>query len=456
MANFNHEVSVLVVDDEKNVRKSIELVLSNQGLKVLSAHEPGQALRLLEEHTVDVILLDIELGEIDGLTLFQKLRKVGHDQPVIFISGHASLAEAAQAVKIGGFDFIEKPFNSEKLWNTVQHCLELQTAKCKLAAIEAGSATQEMVGDSGAIQQVKAQAIQVANSSANVLIHGESGTGKELLAKMIHTHSPRANGPFITVNCSAIPESLIESELFGHEKGAFTGAHTNKRGYFELANRGTIFLDEIADLSLNAQAKVLRILENGELQKVGSETCKNVDVRVISASHKNLHQLAKEGKFRQDLLFRLNVVPLNIPALRERADDIPLLIYFFLEQQIRSHGLRKKTISNEAINACKQYSWPGNIRELKNLIERLLIMGPDHIDVDSLPEEIQSTSLDADSIQTGTLKDLRDKAERQFIISSLKRHGGNITQAAKELALGRSYLHRRMSQLQIEKKDYFC
>lgn len=445
---------VLVLDDEKNIRTAIDIALSADGFHVLQAHDPETALRTLQERLVDVMVVDIQLGEIDGLAFFQKARSDGFDTPAIFMSGHATLAQAAQAVKIGGFDFLEKPFSAEKIAVTVRRCLEFSSIHQRLLKFE--GQRHQIIGDSAAIQRLIADAQRVAGTNASVLIRGESGTGKELVASAIHGASPRAKEPFIKVNCSAIPENLIESELFGHERGAFTGAVAAKRGLFELANRGTIFLDEIGDLSPVAQAKILRVLQNGEIQKVGTERSLRVDVRVLSGTHKDLQQLVEEGRFREDLFYRLNVVPIAVPALRERVDDIPLLAHAFAKKVCEKNSLKEKTIDDDVLWELKRYNWPGNVRELQNLVERLVIMSGPRITVADLPEEIRATADDEPVVSAQlSLKEFRDRAEREFIIATLKKNSGNISQSATELGVGRTYLHKRLSALGIAKKDYF-
>src|SRR5262245_20970475 len=308
--------TVLVLADEKNIRRSIEIALEPEGMHVISAHDTAAALRVLHERIVDLAILDIKLGDVDGLAFFRKMQQDGFTMPVIFISGNASLTEAAQAVKLGAFDFLEKPFGAEKIAVLAKRCLEFAAIKERLRLIEARHPSMEIVGDSPAIHKVVAHALKVAGTNANVLITGESGTGKELVANSIHGRSERRGGPFVKVNCSAIPESLLESELFGHESGAFTGATGSRKGLFEVAHRGVIFLDEVADLSLAAQAKILRVVQSGEIQKVGSEKPIRVDVRVLSGTHKDLKKCVAEGTFREDLYYRLNVVPIRVPSLR--------------------------------------------------------------------------------------------------------------------------------------------
>lgn len=446
--------TILVLDDEKNIRASIEIALEPEGYHVLSAHDPAAAMRTLHERVVDLLLLDIRLGEIDGLTFYKKLQSDGIDVPVIFISGHATLTEAAQAVKLGGFDFLEKPFTTEKLAVSVRRCLEYTQLQRRLSGTEALSKVPQIVGDSPAIRKLVAETLRVAETNASVLITGESGTGKELVANSIHAHSSRHDAPFIKVNCSAIPETLIESELFGHERGAFTGASGAKRGLFEVAHRGTIFLDEIADLALSAQAKILRVLQSGEIQKVGAERTIKVDVRVLSGTHKDLKKAVANGSFREDLYYRLNVVPLRVPSLRDRTEDIPLLVRVIVQRLCEKNNLKEKQIDEDVLWELKRYAWPGNVRELENVLERMLIMSGERITVMNLPDELFTAEPDAPTTSSA-LREFRDKTEREYIIAVLRKHNGNVSQAAVELGVRRPYLHKRMGVLGIAKKDIY-
>jgi two-component system, NtrC family, nitrogen regulation response regulator NtrX len=446
--------TVLVLDDEKNIRKSIELTLEQEGFQVLTAPDVSSALRTLHERIVEVLIIDIQLGEIDGITFFRKTQADGFAIPAIFISGHATLTQAAQAVKSGGFDFIEKPFSAEKIVVTVRRCLEMAAIKERLRLADVNAGPSDIVGESRAIKQVVAAAAKVARTHASVLITGESGTGKELVAGSIHLQSERSDGPLVKVNCSAIPDSLLESELFGYEKGAFTGAVANKKGLFESAHRGTIFLDEVADLSLPAQAKILRVLQNGELQKVGAQQTVKVDVRVLSGTHKDLKQAVAAGTFREDLYYRLNVVPIKVPSLRERPEDIPLLVSFFVQRICERNHLKHKILEEDVVWELQRYRWPGNVRELQNVLERMLIMSGEQVSVRDLPEELLQDDPDARD-KVSALKEFRDLAEREFVIEALRRNNGNVSQSATELGVRRTYLHRRMVVLKINKKDYF-
>jgi transcriptional regulator with PAS, ATPase and Fis domain len=331
----------------------------------------------------------------------------------------------------------------------------MSAIKERLRLAEAHRGPRDIVGESSSIKKVLSDAVKVADTHASVLISGESGTGKEMVANAIHAHSGRRSGPMVKVNCSAIPDGLLESELFGHEKGAFTGASAGKRGLFEVAHRGTLFLDEVADLSLPAQAKVLRALQSGEIQRVGAEHTIKVDVRILSATHKDLREAIAQGRFREDLYYRLNVVPIQVPSLRERPEDIPHLVAFFAKRTCQRHNLREKPLDDDVMWDLQRYRWPGNVRELQNVVERMLIMSGERVSLADLPLEVHA---DDDAITRGTastLKAFRDSAERDFIIGVLRKNHGNVSQAALELGVGRSYLHKRMGVLQIARKDFF-
>jgi two-component system nitrogen regulation response regulator NtrX len=446
--------TVLVLDDEKNIRKSIELALEQEGFQVITAPDVSSALRAIHERIIEALVIDIQLGEIDGVTFLRKVQADGFDIPAIFISGHATLTQAAEAVKSGGFDFIEKPFSAEKIVVTVRRCLEMAGIKERLRLADARTDPTDIVGESRAIKQVVAETLKVARTHANVLIVGESGTGKELIAGTVHAQSARREGPLVKVNCSAIPDTLLESELFGYEKGAFTGATTHKKGLFEVAHRGTIFLDEVGDLSLPAQAKILRVLQSGEIQKVGAQQTVKVDVRVLSGTHKDLKAAVADGEFREDLYYRLNVVPIRVPSLRERSEDIPLLVSFFVRRICERNHLAPKAVDEDVVWELQRYHWPGNIRELQNVLERMLIMSGERVSVRDLPEELLQDD-PGERGKVSALKEFRDSAEREFVIEALKRNNGNVSQSALELGVRRTYLHRRMAVLKINKKDYF-
>ena len=444
---------VLVLDDEKNIRNAIEIALSQENIHVIGAHDVAAALRTLHERIVDAMIVDIRLGEVSGLEFFRRAQTDGIAPPTIFISGHASLSEAAQAVKTGAFDFLEKPFTAEKIAVTVKRCLEMSSLRERLRLAHSQRGGVEIAGDSAAIRRVVAAAMKVAQTNATVLITGESGSGKELVANCIHAHSERAGEPFVKVNCSAISESLVESELFGHERGSFTGAVAARKGLFEVAHRGVIFLDEIADLAASAQAKILRVLQNGEIQRVGSERVTTVDVRILSGTHKDLKLAVAEGRFREDLFYRLNVVPIRVPSLRERKEDIPLLVQVLMRRLRERNNVREKPIDDDVIDELRRHDWPGNIRELQNLLERLMIMSGARITALDLPEEFLAEP-ERCAAPGASLKEYRDHAERDYIVATLRRHNGNVSQAAIELGVGRTYLHRRLSVLEITKRDF--
>jgi DNA-binding NtrC family response regulator len=445
--------TILVVDDEKNIRGAIELALGDAGMRVILAHDAASAWRALEERMIDAMVLDIKLGDVDGIAFFRRIQTENIAVPTIFISGHATLQEAAQTVKLGAFDFLEKPFTAEKIAVTVQRCLEFSTLRERLRLVEERRGSMEIVGDSPAICKVIGDALKVAQFDATVLITGESGTGKELVANFIHANSARRAAPLVKVNCSAIPDSLIETELFGHERGAFTGASGHKRGLFEIAHHGTLLLDEVGDLSLSAQAKILRVLQSGDVQKVGSERFLKVEVRVLAATHKDLEELVSAGTFREDLLYRLNVVPIRVPSLKERPQDIALLATYFAARVCQRNNLREKPIDDEVLGALREYSWPGNIRELQNVMERMMILSGDRISMADLPDSL-ATPRSADAPTGSALRKFRDEAEREFIVRVLRQNRGNISRAAVNLGIGRAYLHRRLAVLGIQKKDW--
>ncbi len=430
------------------------MALSDAGMRVIAAHDAAAAWRALHEGIIDVMLLDIKLADMDGIALFRKLQAEGIAVPTIFISGHASLTEAAAAVKIGAFDFLEKPFTAEKIVVSTRRCLEFAMLKDRLRRAEERGGPVEIIGDAPSIRRAVDAAIKVANSEASVLITGESGTGKELVANLIHAHSRRKDAPLVKVNCSAIPENLLESELFGHERGAFTGASGPKRGMFEVAHRGTLFLDEIADLSMAAQAKILRVLQSGEIQKIGSERTLKVDVRIMAATHKDLQAQVAAGQFREDLLYRLNVVPIRVPSLRDRREDIPVLARYLASRACEKNNLREKLIDQEVFELLESYGWPGNIRELQNVMERMLILSEDRISIADVPDSVLAARTAHETGRGLALREFRDNAERRFILGVLRENRGNISRAAIELGIGRAYLHRRLSALGITKREW--
>jgi len=452
----SNSMNILLVDDDKNLRAGMKLSLEREGFFVTLADSFGAGLKQVLSKSFDVLVFDIKLGELTGLDLFNKIKQESNETPVIFISSGASLSEVAEVMRMGAFDFLEKPFSTEKLSSSIKNAVLIQDLQSRVLSLEnEKSSALEIIGDSPAFVSLMRQTTQVAKTNATVLITGENGSGKELIAQKIHNESLRKNRPLVKVNCSAIPENLIESELFGHEKGAFTGAEKAKKGYFELANGGTLFLDEIGDMSLSAQAKVLRALQDSEIQKVGSERILKVDVRLIAATNKNLKKGVGEGWFREDLFFRVNVFPLVSVPLRERASDIPLLASHFLNTYAASNALGKKTVDYRVFEKLKKHSWPGNIRELKNTMERLAIVSFGNIVEKDLAGFFEVSVGSNEGMSQLSLKDFKEQSERKFLVKALVRAQGVISEAAKSLGIERTYLHKKISQHDIQKKEYF-
>ena len=448
--------SILVVDDEKNIRRTLRMVLEAEGYAVTEAETAEDALKLLESEPVDLGVFDVRLPGMDGLTLLTKARELWRDLPVIVVSGHAETPDVVEAMKRGAADFFSKPVDRERVLVSVKNALARRTLEEKVQTLSRGERrfSDEMLGDSPAMRRLREDIAKVAPTSGRVLVLGESGTGKELVAQEIHRLSKRAQGPFVKVNCAAIPGELIESELFGHEKGSFSGAAARRRGQFEVAHGGTLFLDEIGDMSLSAQAKVLRALQTGEVVRVGSERAFTVDVRVIAATNKDLEEEVRNGTFREDLFFRLNVVPLRAPPLRDRLDDVPILAERFVQLAIRDNGLRPKPIEVAVLERLKQYRWPGNVRELRNVCERMAIMSGDRITAADVPDMVGPRAAAGAPAGGGDLsryggvplRELRDLVERDYMLQKLEEHDWNITQAAQALGIERTNLHKKMKQ----------
>jgi two-component system nitrogen regulation response regulator NtrX len=455
--------TILIVDDEESVRKSLADVMRDEGYEVVTAASGKEGVELLKESQPALALLDIAMPEMDGIETLRMFRDMRPDMPVIMITGHGTIETAVKTTKMGAYDFMVKPPELAHLTLVVRHGLEEYRLREENASLKKSIERRfEIIGESGAIKALKQQIVLAGPTNGWVLIHGESGTGKELVARAIHRASKRASGPFVEVNCAAIPQELIESELFGHEKGSFTGATGAKRGKFEMADGGTIFLDEIADMSLATQAKVLRVLEGQEFQRVGSTRTLRADVRVIAASNKNLADEIRKGAFREDLYYRLNVIPLEVPPLRERIDDIPRLVRHFLQEFSSEYGQKPKTIEDDALKLFVKYPWPGNVRELRNFIERLIIMvpGPVLIAADVPPpvrslQKEKMQNYEAPPIRTHafTLKDARAEFEREFIMQKLKEFNGNVSRTADAICVERSNLHRKIKALGIETED---
>jgi two-component system nitrogen regulation response regulator NtrX len=468
--------TVLVIDDEKNIRRTLRMVLESEDYDVLDAGTAEQGLSMIDEQ-VDCVLLDLKLPGISGMQALERLQaqserdgeQDGKDQegggnkgvgqtrvPVIVISGHGTVSDAVQATRLGAFDFLEKPLDRERVVITVRNALRQQRMEREVDRLREQVAGRfEMIGSSPVMQKLFAEISKVAPTKGRVLITGESGTGKELIARAIHENSQLKERDFVKVNCAAIPPELIESELFGHEKGAFTGATTRKRGLFEVADSGTIFLDEIGDMELSAQAKVLRVLQTGELTRVGGEKVFKVDVRVIAATNKDLGQEVKAGTFREDLYFRLNVIPLLSPALRDRLEDIPEMVRHFVGEFCAENGFRKKQVQPAVIDRLTRYEWPGNVRELKNIIERVVIMSDDVITVEDLPPYLApqagKPSFELSRYQNRTLKEFREEMERDFIRMRLDEHEWNISRTAAALGIERTNLHKKLKAYNIQR-----
>ena len=448
--------SILVVDDEPNIRRALRMVLEPEGYALLEAESGEKGLEILQAEPVDLAVFDIRLPGMDGLTLLGKARELWRDLPVVVISGHAETADIVEAMRRGAIDFIAKPVDRDRVLVTVRNALERRTLEEKVQTLSSRERrfADEMLGESPAMLRLREDIAKVAPTIGRVLVLGESGTGKELIAAELHRLSKRAAGPFVKVNCAAIPSELIESELFGHEKGSFSGAASRRRGQFEVAHGGTLFLDEIGDMSLSAQAKVLRALQTGEITRVGSEKVIQVDVRVVAATNKDLEDEVREGRFREDLYFRLAVVPLRAPALRDRLEDVPLLAERFLQLAVRENALRPKQVDAGVYERLRTYRWPGNVRELRNVCERMVIMSGDRITAADVPEGVAPRAAPApapgaaDLSQYGEvpLKDLRDLVERDYILKKLEEHDWNITQAAQALGVERTNLHKKIKQ----------
>jgi two-component system nitrogen regulation response regulator NtrX len=465
--------TVLVVDDERNIRRTLEMVLSGEGYRVLEAESAEQALSLLASGAgpVDLAIFDLKLPGMSGLSALEKLRsdEATRELPVIVISGHATVHDAVAAIKLGASDFFEKPLNRERVLVSVTNSIHTARLSRVVAHMRAElEARYEMIGTSSPMQRLFQAIDKVAPTKASVLITGESGTGKELVSRAIHRLSPRKDAPFVKVNCAAIPRELIESELFGHERGSFTGAQARKRGLFEQAHGGTLFLDEIGDMDLAAQAKVLRALQNGEIVRVGSEHVIHVDVRVLAATNKDLGKAVANNTFREDLFFRLNVFPIRCPSLRERREDIPLLAEAFVAGFCKDNGFPRKVLEKSVHEALMRRPWPGNVRELKNVIERAAILSGDTITIADLPEDPHTSPFDegddepsAPSLpvtpvamnQRPTLREHREATERAYIIETLKELDWNISKAAVVLGVERTNLHKKIRAYGIKRGE---
>lgn len=447
--------TILAVDDESTILQSLSGILSDEGFEVLTASNGYEALKIIEEESPDLVLLDIWMPGIDGIETLKEIKRTNPFLQVIIISGHGTIETAVKATKLGAHDFIEKPLSIEKVVVTINNALhfrqlEEENRYLRKKTLEKHSIT----GNSPTIQAVKKQIAVAAPTNAWILITGENGTGKELVARTIHQMSHRADNPLIDVNCAAIPDELIESELFGHEKGAFTGATAKKRGKFEIANGGTIFLDEIGDMSLKTQAKILRILQEQKFERVGGTRTLTVDVRVIAASNKDLEQEIEKGTFRDDLYYRLNVIPIEVPPLRNRTEDIPLLVQTFLKGFHEEGCGDIKIMTPEAIKHLKEYPWPGNVRELKNLVERMAIMTDSNvIDAQDIPQSYKRKSpavSDEGMFGVDSLREAKKEFEKAYIVQKLSENENNISQTADAIGIERSHLHKKIKSFGLK------
>jgi two-component system nitrogen regulation response regulator NtrX len=464
---------VLVIDDEPAIRDSLRMILEYEDYEFIGAASGAEGVATVKRVAPDVVILDIKMPGMNGLETLAAIRGADESVPVAMISGHGTITDAMQATRLGAFDFIEKPFTSERVLVTVAKGLELRNLRQENRELRlAMEAKYEIVGTSPALIKVLDSVKRAAPTNATVLLLGESGVGKELVARTIHRNSPRAGQRFIQVNCAAIPEELIESELFGHEKGSFTGATEKQLGKFEQADHGTIFLDEVGDMSAKTQAKVLRVLQEQEVERLGSARTIKVDVRVIAATNKNLEDAIQRGEFREDLYFRLNVIPIVVPPLRERRADVPLLVEHFAKRASEEHNLKPKRFDARAMEALQGYRWRGNIRELRNAVERLMIMAPaDVVRLEDLPAELRGngatgTAPGASPVgavpsaeagqaaarltpSAGTLKEFKDAAERAYLVQKLRENGWNISRTAEVIDTPRSNLYKKLEQYGI-------
>jgi two-component system, NtrC family, nitrogen regulation response regulator NtrX len=449
------KAKVLIIDDEEAIRSSLKMILEYEGYECVLAANGEAGLKIAERENPDLVFLDIKMPQVDGMEVLKRLKAAEAAPPVVMISGHADVATAFEASKLGAFDFLEKPLESERVLvvtrNALSHkTLEKENRRLKLAFED----KYRMVGKSGALDKVGEAIRRAAPTNATVLIMGESGVGKELVARAIHRNSLRKDEAFVQVNCAAIPEELIESELFGHEKGSFTGATEKQIGKFELADKGTIFLDEVGDMSQRTQAKVLRVLQEGEVERIGSQKTIKVDVRVIAATNKNLEEEIEKGEFREDLYFRLSVIPVRVPPLRERTEDIAVLVQHFVQEFSLANNFRPKTISPAAMEALKRHPWRGNVRELRNTVERLMIMVEgETIEPDDLSEVLRKPGGAASAPDAaGSLRDFKESAERTFLVQKLRENDWNISATANAIGTPRSNLYKKLEQYGISKE----
>ena len=451
-------IQILVVDDEPGIQQSLRGVLEDEGYSVSVAGRGEDALAELQKRSYDVVLLDVWLPGIDGMETLERIQgmPLAERPNVVMISGHGNIETAVKATKLGAFDFLEKPLTIEKVTVTIKNALKQRKLEIELERLKGASGEQrKILGESVPMRAVRQQLELMAKTNGRVLIYGESGSGKELVAEAIHRLSPRAQGPFVEVNCAAIPEDRIESELFGHRRGSFAGAADDKIGKFEKADGGTLFLDEVGDMSLKTQAKVLRVLDEGRFQPLGAEESIRTDVRVIAATNKNLDDEIERGNFREDLFYRLNVIPFSVPPLRERVEDIRLLADHYLHEFTTSYARKAKELTADAYRVLEEYSWPGNVRELKNLMERIVIMNPQtRVEARQIPLNAAKRNVPERALEpSGSLAQVREAAERDYILKKLDETGGNVTKTSELLGLERSHLYRKMKALGIGPKE---
>jgi len=448
-------MKIYIVDDDQSIREALRAVLEDEEFEVADFESGRAMLATLKKERPDLILLDVWMGQEDGLEILDQIIGAYPMLPVLMISGHGTIEQAVTATKKGAVDFLEKPLSLDNVLARISEILKI-TEKTKDLPAEIDLEFDNIIGTSKQIREIKKSIAQAAVTNARVFIYGENGTGKELVARAIYRNSRRSDRPFIEVNCAAIPDELIESELFGHEKGAFTGAHERRKGKFEQADGGTLFLDEICDMSLSTQASVLRVLQEQRFTRVGGTENITVDVRIIAATNIDPAEAIRQGRFREDLFYRLNVIPINMPPLRERREDIVFLLEFFLRETARENQIAVKKFTPEAIELLMQYEWPGNIRELKNIVERLSILSSgDEIDPEIVTNHLGTTKGKKSQIEDqpfsgGDLKTAREEFERSYIIQALKQNDGNISRAARHLGMERTNLHRKIKALGID------
>jgi two-component system nitrogen regulation response regulator NtrX len=450
----NIRASVLVVDDERAIRESLRMILEFEGYRVDEAASGPQALAKVADRPPDAMLLDIKMPEMDGLELLKALRERGYDMPVLMISGHADVQTAVEATRRGAYDFFEKPLQRERVLVSLRNAVDSFRLLAENSVLR--QEPDELIGNAPAMRRLRETIEKAAPTPATVLVTGESGTGKELVARAIHRQSPRRDRALVQVNCAAIPDELIESELFGHEKGSFTGAVRRQTGKFVAADGGTIFLDEIGDMSPRTQAKVLRVLQSGEVEPVGAEKTVQVDVRVVAATHRDLEEEIKAGRFREDLFYRLNVIPIRTPALREHLEDVLAIVEYMVRRYADKNNYRPKELSPEALAHLKSLPWKGNVRELKNLVERLLILAPgDRVTRDDVIAATGGARPELSSalLAVATLREFRDLSEKMFLIHKLEENNWNVTQTAQVIDTPRSNLYKKLEQHEIRREE---